>query len=254
VVYASRRVKDIRNSKDRAWREVAAIDAAYARGEIDDEGWHRAMAELVVPAYLAGDVRRGSGHTGTAEDWEYSRGIVGELVELVALVTREGRMRDGERADGGGRGGPRDRARLTFLDVGCANGLLMESLGRWCPSVDVEPYGLEISAELAARARERLPQWSERIFVGNALAWEAPMRFDIVRTGLEYVPRPRRRALVEHLLGMADVVIVGKLNEEIEERAQEAELRAWGFDVVRSVERPHRADPRICYRAIALRG
>lgn len=51
-----------------AWREVAEVDAAYERGDIDDAGWHRAMADLIVPAYLAGDVRRGSGHSGTAED------------------------------------------------------------------------------------------------------------------------------------------------------------------------------------------
>ena len=41
-------MNDVRNSKDRGWREVAAVDAAYERGEIDDDGWHRAMAELVV--------------------------------------------------------------------------------------------------------------------------------------------------------------------------------------------------------------
>jgi hypothetical protein len=250
-------VKDVRNSKDRGWREVAAIDAAYERGEIDDDGWHRAMADLIVPAYLAGDVRRGSGHTGTAEDWEYSRRIVGELVELERNGRRDGREgdrdgdgdREGERDRNGG--GDRDRA-CTFLDVGCANGLLMESIARWCP--DVEPYGLEISPELAARARERLPQWSERIFVGNALQWEPPMRFDIVRTGLEYVPGPRRRALVEHLLGMAELVIVGKFNEEVEEKATENDLRAWGFEIVRALERPHRSDPRVCYHAIAVRG
>jgi hypothetical protein len=84
-------VKDVRNSKDPGWREIAAIDAAYERGDIDDDGWHRAMADLIVPAYLAGDVRRGSGHTGTEEDWEYSRGIVGELVELDAAASARGR-------------------------------------------------------------------------------------------------------------------------------------------------------------------
>lgn len=224
-MYGEQSVRDVRNSKDRAWREVAAIDAAYERGELDDEAWHSAMAALVVPAYLAGDVRRGSGHTGTAEDWEYSRGIVAELID-------------------------RDRA-LTFLDVGCANGLLVESIARWCPNV--EPYGLEISPELAARARERLPQWADRIFVGNAVRWKSPSRFDVVRTGLEYVPAARRRELVAHLLAMTDLLIVGKYNEEIEERAIEGDLRAWGFEIERTVERAHRTDPRICYRAIGVR-
>ena len=218
-------MKDVRNSKDRGWREVAAIDAAYERGEIDDDAWHRAMADLIVPAYLAGDVRRGSGHTGTAEDWEYSRGIVAELVD-------------------------RDRP-LTFLDVGCANGLLMDAIARWCPNV--EPYGLDISPELAPRARERLPPWADRIFGGNALSWQPSRRFDIVRTGLEYVPPRRRPELVKHLLGFADQIIVGKFNEEIEERTFERELRAWGFEIARTVERPHRVDARICYRAIGIR-
>lgn len=183
------------------------------------------MAERIVPAYLDGDVRRGSGHTGSAEDWEYSRGIVAELIE-------------------------RDRA-LRFLDVGCANGLLMESVARWCPNV--EPYGLDISPELAARARERLPHWADRIFVGNALGWRAPHRFDVVRTGLEYVPQPRRRELVAHLLAMGDLLIVGKYNEECEDRAIERDLRSWGLEIVRTVERAHRSDPRVCYRAIAVR-
>jgi hypothetical protein len=218
-------VSNARESKDPAWREIAAINAAYDRGELDDEAWHRAMAALIVPAYLAGDVRRGSGHSGTAEDWEYSRGIVAELID-------------------------RDRP-LAFLDVGCANGLLMESVARWCPNV--EPYGLDISPELAARAQQRLPHWADRIFVGNARTWQPPRRFDVVRTGLEYVPPRRRRELVAHLVTIADTVIVGKLNEEIEDHATERDLRAWGFAIDRAVERPHRNDPRVCYRAIRVR-
>ena len=147
-------------AKERAWREVAAIDAAHASGELDDAGWHAAMAALVVPAYLAAETAEaGSGHSGTPEDWEYSRGIVAEAIPMPPG---------------------------TFLDVGCANGLLMESVNRW---TGAEPYGLELSPELAALARERYPAWAERIFVGNALGWQPPHRFDVVRTGLEYVPR-----------------------------------------------------------------
>jgi len=87
----------------------------------------------------------------------------------------------------------------TFLDVGCANELLMESTARWsrAKGLEIEPYGLDISPELAAVARSRLPEWAERIFVGNALGWAPPFRFDVVRTGLEYVPPSRRRKLVD---------------------------------------------------------
>ncbi len=198
---------------DRGSREVAAIDAAYARGELDDAGWHAANAARIVPAYLAADTPQGgSGHSGTAADWAYSRGIVAEAVD-----------RDG-----------------TFLDVGCANGLLMESVVRWSPHA-IEPYGLDIAPELAALARARCPQWADRIVVGNALeSWPA-RRFDFVRTGLEYVPPPKRRALVAHLLAhVGRRVIVGKYNELVTDRAVEQLRLATSRSPGAPSERPHR--------------
>ena len=54
-------------AEERGWREVAAIDAAYARGELGGEGWHAAMVALVVPAYLAAETPEGgSGSSGDA--------------------------------------------------------------------------------------------------------------------------------------------------------------------------------------------
>jgi SAM-dependent methyltransferase len=214
-------------AKERAWREVAAIDAAYERGELDDEGWHAAMAELVVPAYLgAEDVRGGSGHTGTADDWEYSRGIVAEAL-----------ARDG-----------------TFLDVGCANGLLMESVARWGRErgLEIEPYGLEISPELAELARSRMPPWADRVYVGNAVDWTPPFRFDVVRTAIGYVPAPRERELLEWLFGEVVApdgrLVIGKFNEEVERKALEEQVGAWGYRIAGSAERPHRREPRLAYR------
>jgi 2-polyprenyl-3-methyl-5-hydroxy-6-metoxy-1,4-benzoquinol methylase len=217
----------LESAKERAWREVAAIDQAYERGELDDEGWHAEAAKLVVPAYLAANTPQGgSGHSGTADDWEYSRGIVAEALD------RSG----------------------TFLDIGCANGLLMASVARWGrgKGLSVEPYGLEISAELADLARSQLPHWADRIHVGNALGWMPPIRFDVVRTGLEYVPRPRAAALIswllEHAVAPDGRLVIGKFNEETERRALEEEAGAWGFRVAGSVERPHRSEPRLAYR------
>jgi len=210
---------EIEALKDGGWREIAAIDAALARGEIDEDAWHRAMADLVVPAYLAAETPWGqSGKSGDEALWEEGRRHIAD-----------GIVRDG-----------------TFLDVGCASGYLMECIVGWSSHV-VEPYGLEIAPELAALARRRLPQWADRIFVGNALTWDPPRRFDFVRTGLEYVPPPRRRDLVAHLLEFCDRVIVGSYNEEVEERALERAVESWGFTIAGRSERAHR-DPRVMRR------
>jgi SAM-dependent methyltransferase len=89
-----------------------------------------------------------------------------------------------------------------FLDVGCANGLLMESVVTWSREDGhiLEPYGLDISEGLADLARSRLPAWRDRVFVGNALVWTPPMQFDFVRTEMVYVPMARRREYIERLL------------------------------------------------------
>ena len=48
-------------------------------------------------------------------------------------------------------------------------------------------------------ARQRLPHWADRIAIGNAIDWTPERRFDLVRTGLEYVPRGLRPELLRHL-------------------------------------------------------
>jgi SAM-dependent methyltransferase len=92
----------------------------------------------------------------------------------------------------------------TFLDIGCANGLLMESVVAWCAEkgVAVEPYGIDVSEPLVQRARERLPRWADRIWVGDALDWAHPegLRFDVVHVLLDAVRDARWRDLIDHLL------------------------------------------------------
>jgi len=218
-------------AKDRGFRHTAAIDAAYARGELDDAGWHRAWAEIIVPAYLHADtVQGGSGHTGSADDWTWSRGVVGEALH------RSG----------------------TFLDVGCANGLLMESVERWGAAAghSIEAHGLDIAPELAAHALQRVPAFVGRIHVGNALGWRPPRRYDFVRTALDYVPRPKRRALIAWLLDEVVAeggrLIVGKHNETIGSHELADDLQRWGLRVTGAAERAHRSEPRLVYRALWL--
>jgi trans-aconitate methyltransferase len=137
-----------------------------------DEPWR-----ALEGAYLAADdPRGGSGFRGDAARWERLRR------PIVAAVDRDG----------------------AFLDVGCANGHLLESMMAWAAADGhrIEPYGLDVSAALVARARERLPQWSEHFYVGDVRSWTAPRRYDFVRTELCYWPGAER-ALIERLLDVA---------------------------------------------------
>jgi SAM-dependent methyltransferase len=219
---------DVRDSIERGWRDLAAIDEALERGDIDEQGWHDAVAAIVVPAYLAGRTPwEQSGKSGGRASWERGRR------PIIAAVDHDG----------------------TFLDVGCASGFLMEGVREWGAErgFEIEPYGLEIAPELAALARRRLPHWADRIFVGNAREWLPPRRFDFVRTGLDYAPPTRRRELVEHLL--ANVVapggrlIVGVFNEERRRRQTEDRVASWGFRIAGRLDAEHR-DPRVVYRLL----
>jgi hypothetical protein len=163
---------------DWASKALARLDAALADGEIDERRWHADTEEIIGDCYLASDdPRRQSGKTGDEVDWRWSRELILDALPAHARACR-------------------------LLDVGAANGYLMESLERWGNErgIALEPYGLEISPRLAALARRRLPAWAERIEVGNVLEHEPARRYDLVNTALDYVPPARRRESLERLL------------------------------------------------------
>jgi len=143
---------DLATAKERGWRELSPIDEELASGLLDEAEWHRRVLAIIEPAYLAASTLQGqSGHSGDAERWELARRLILDAVD------RSG----------------------TFLDVGCANGLLMESVAVWAAEDGhaVAPYGVEISAALAELARDRLPAWAGRIWTANASVFEPPRRF-----------------------------------------------------------------------------
>jgi hypothetical protein len=213
-------------SIDGGAHELAAIDAALAAGRIDEAGWFAATQALIVPAYLAGtNPRAQSGYSGDEARWEAARRPILDAVD-----------RSGD-----------------LLDVGCANGYLMESLHRWAGAdgIAIEPYGLDLSPELVQLARRRLPHWGDRIQVGNALYWVPTRRYDYVRTGLDYVPTHRRADLVAHLLrhAVGRRLIVGIYNEARTGARLEDEVAAAGYRVAGRAEVPKPDDPRVVRRA-----
>jgi SAM-dependent methyltransferase len=227
-------VPPIGSLKEHLWREVAQINDALAEGHIDEQGWHDAMAELVRPAYLAAKNPFGqAGHSGDATSWEKSRGFIARALD------RSG----------------------SFLDVGCASGVMMESARRWGAErgLDIEPFGLEIVPELAELARRRLSEWGNRIHVGNILRWRPPGdRFDYVLLRPEYAPPGRLCDMIEHVVtNVASahgrvIVLVG--TEEAESRTIETSVTECGWTVAGRAEVAHPKDARVVRRLFWIDG
>jgi hypothetical protein len=158
-------------------------------------------------AYLASDDPRAqSGFHGSAERWEAARRAIVEGID------RPG----------------------SFLDVGCANGLLMESVVEWSP-FPIEPHGVDFAPGLVELARRRLPQWADRIWLGDVLAWQPPIRFDFVHARLEI-------GFLERIAGFGSRLIVssdGSFRRVDSPRAEPVadRLRELGFDVAGGVYR-----------------
>jgi 2-polyprenyl-3-methyl-5-hydroxy-6-metoxy-1,4-benzoquinol methylase len=219
--------------KERSWREVAGIDRALSEGRINENEWHEAMAALIKPAYLgAANPYAQAGHSGDAETWETSRGFIGDALH------RSG----------------------TFLDVGCASGILMETVRQWGArkNLSIEPHGIDIVPEFVQLARRRLPNWAGRIYSGNIRTWRPrDHRFDFVLIRPEYAPIPRRNDLVRHLMDHVVkpdgriIVFVGA--EETEARLVESTITS-DISVHGRVEIPHSGDNRLVRRLFWIDG
>lgn len=197
----------------------ADIDRLLDGPDPDEDAWYAAVGKRLETAYLASDDPFAqSGMRADAARWERGRR------PIVTAIDRDG----------------------TFLDVGCANGLLMESVVAWAARDGhrVEPSGLDLSPALAAVARRRLPRWADRVFVGNIVDWRPPFRFDYVRTELVYVPPARQPALVDRLLrevvapgGRLVVCSYGSSRRPVPHADPVgALLRRWGHDVAGETE------------------
>jgi 2-polyprenyl-3-methyl-5-hydroxy-6-metoxy-1,4-benzoquinol methylase len=118
----------------------------------------------VAESYLAdpSNPYRQSGRSSGAARWEETRRC------LVRAIHRDG----------------------DFMDVGCANGLLLETLIAWSREAGftLTPHGLDFVPELIELARRRFPEHGHNFIVANAFFWEPAWQYDYVRTNLEYVP------------------------------------------------------------------
>jgi hypothetical protein len=138
------------------------------------DDWYRENVCNLESSYLASDEPwKQSGFSGPEERWEKCRRPIAEVIKKSG----------------------------TLLDIGCANGYLLECVMRWKQEdgINITPYGLDIGEKLVGLAKERLPEFAANMFAGNANDWCPPVRFDYVRTELVYVPEYSRRRYIERL-------------------------------------------------------
>jgi len=143
---------------------------------VELEAWFNEIRNILETAYLTPGRTpwEQSGKSGAYEDWVRLRSPISDS------ITAPG----------------------AFLDIGCANGFLLECLLDWTAGkgISIEPYGLDYSEKLAALAEKRLSTFPNHVFVGNSWDWEPPLRFDYVRTEICYVPFNFTREYIDRLL------------------------------------------------------
>ena len=117
-------MKGLKFAKNRAYKFCEEQQTALDEGRITENEWFDIHNRTFTEYYLAADNPRAqSGHSGGEALYRYTRGMILEAIH-----------RDGD-----------------FLDVGCANGHLMEMLDKWLggSGLSVEFFGLDISKGLA---------------------------------------------------------------------------------------------------------
>lgn len=137
--------------------------------------WFESVCTVLETAYLSSEEPwKQSGMSGPEERWIPLRKPVADCID------RSG----------------------SFLDIGCANGYLLECCIKWAAErgIHIDPYGLDISPRLIELAKKRLPQFADRFFVGNCFEWIPPRRFDFVRTELVYVPAEYEKEYIDFIL------------------------------------------------------
>jgi len=133
-----------------------------------------------------------------------------------------------------------------FLDIGCANGFLLECLVQWGQErhVRLTPYGVDCGAHLLALAKQRLPQYESNFWVANAWKWIAPRQFRYVYSLYDCVPEELLLAYIRRLLtryvehgGTLIMGAYGSCSKQEAARDIATDIAAAGFRVAGSSSR-----------------
>jgi SAM-dependent methyltransferase len=143
-----------------------------------------------------------------------------------------------------------------FLDVGCANGYLLECLVKWGHErhIRLTPYGLDYGDELIALAKNRLPEYGTHFWVGNSWEWIPPRAFRYVYSLYDCVPEELLpayvRRLARHYVADGGTLILGaygSLRKQEAARDITVDITAAGFRVAGSSRRGELPTSRVAW-------
>lgn len=212
-------IDPLKSAIDRSYEFCEQQQRLLDAGEITEEQWFANRKIYFTDHYLSGDNPRSqSGYSSDEKRYAYTQTMI------LAAIHKSG----------------------TFMDIGCANGYLMQKLSEWLRNSEytVTFYGLDISEGLTALAKRRLPDWTRRFIVANALEWKPITTYDFVCVKeLGYVPNHRRRELFLHLhrdcVSDGGRLILGPVTENRSAPGVGSECAGWGYVPSGTIERPH---------------
>jgi hypothetical protein len=124
----------------------------------------------------------------------------------------------------------------SVLDIGCANGYLLESLQKWLEpkGIMIEPHGLDVSAALLEEAKRRVPDGA--FYHANVWGWKAPRKYDYVLTELVYVPEEYQQfylgGLLREAIAESGRLVVSQYSSDIRREVDlKTQLASMGFEV-----------------------
>ncbi|MDP8240237.1 MAG: class I SAM-dependent methyltransferase [Candidatus Hatepunaea meridiana] len=127
-----------------------------------------------------------------------------------------------------------------FLDIGCANGYLLQCLAEWAnaKSVILTPFGVDQGVGLIELAGRRFPQYASHFWVANAWNWKPPRKFCYVYTLYDCVPEDFFEEYIRRLLtgyvesgGTLIIGAYGSTSKNEPARDIGKDLRSIGFSV-----------------------
>ncbi len=202
------------------WNYSIKINTVYGFKRMDNyqlEEWFSALKQELESAYIQHDEPwKQSGFSGPEDRWTAVRKPIADCIDKSG----------------------------SFLDIGCANGYLLECIMKWAGErgITVTPFGIDLSEKLIKLAQERLPDYINNLFVGNGWDWTPPEKFDFVRTELVYVPDSLQKQYIERIIdfylaesGKLLIALYRSRSTPVDTPWDDVKVKDWGFEITGQV-------------------